>query len=354
MQDKTYWESMELDKNIHTEMIPLDSSFSAAKQRVDGSWVRLIYIALKQQRLPADTILESVGIEVDTLRELNSIRRDVVLKLYDNIQMNNGLDGLPVTVSDIFQLHFLRYTGVIISDAKSVDDLLKKIIFASEQMIESIKVEMKVVEDNTLLVISSRMKLFSMHRTTLEIALSLVHKVISQMFPFYSDIIANVVIDLKSKRGSFESIFNCPVIYHDREEYIIVINNNTLSRPNVFSTHSIGLDPFIDTTFSKTEFQVFSDIERLIVDEIASSNLNIVFLAEKMNVSVKTLQRQLKRFNTDFSTLLRSKKLTYAQTLLREKKLTLTQITYKLGFNSPSSFSRAFKKWTGISPSDFK
>ena len=104
----------------------------------------------------------------------------------------------------------------------------------------------------------------------------------------------------------------------------------------------------------RPRFKIFSDIERLIVENIASNNLNIVFVAEKMYVSVKTLQRQLKRFNTDFSTLLKTNKIKHAQTLLREGKLTLTQITYKLGFNSPSNFSRAFKKWTGVSPSDYQ
>ena len=72
-----------------------------------------------------------------------------------------------------------------------------------------------------------------------------------------------------------------------------------------------------------------------------------------MNVSVKTLQRQLKRFNTDFSTLIKTSKIKHAKILLRDNKLTLTQITYRLGFNSPSSFSRAFKNWTGVSPSDY-
>jgi AraC-like DNA-binding protein len=349
-----HWTSMESAKNLNSEITHPEKYGHATKQRVDGSWIRLIYIALKQQNLPADNLLSSVGIEVATLHELNFIHREVVLKLYDSIEIYNGLDALPISIYQVFQLHFLRYTGVIIADAKSVADLLEKIIFASEQMHELIQVVTTVKAEHTSLVISSRMELYSLHRTTLEIGICLVHKVINQMFPFNSDIISNVIIDLKSKRKCFENIFDCPVIYNDRAEYIIVFNNKALATTNVFSTHTSGLEPFIDNKFSKSEFKIFSDIERLIVENIASNNLNIVFVADKMYVSVKTLQRQLKRFNTDFSTLLKTKKIKHAQTLLREDKLTLTQITYKLGFNSPSSFSRAFKKWTGISPSDYR
>jgi len=345
---------MESDNNLNSEITYLEKYSSATKKRVDGSWIRLIYIALKTQNLPADDLLESVGIEVTTLHELNFIHKEVVVRLYDRIDMYNGLDALPVSIAQVFQLHFLRYTGVIIADAKSVSDLLEKIIFASEKMHELIKVETIVKSDHTSLVISSRIELFSLHRTTLEIGLCLVHKMINQMFPFNSDIISNIIIDIKSKRKCLENIFDCPVIYNDKAEYIIVFNNSALSTTNIFSTHSIGLEPFIDNNLSKSEFKVLSDIEHLIVENIASNSLNIIFVADQMHVSVKTLQRQLKRFNTNFSTLLKMKKVKYAQTLLRENKLSLTQITYKLGFNSPSSFSRAFKKWTGVSPSNYQ
>lgn len=348
------WQSMESDNNLNFAITPAEKYGYVTKQRVDASWVRLIYIALQQQKLPADNLLESVGIEIGTLHELYFTYRDVILNLYDNIEIYNGLDALPISISEVFQLHFIRYTGVIISDAKSVSDFLEKIIFASTQITELIKVVTTEMGDHTLLTISSRMESFRLHKTTLEIGVCLVHKMINQMFPACSGIISNVVLDFKSKRNNFENVFNCPVTYHDKAEYTIVINNQALTMKNVFSTHSISLEPFIGNNFSNTEFRKFSEIERFIVENIASNNLNIVFIAEKMNVSVKTLQRQLKRFNTDFSTLLKTNKIKHAEMLLKENKLTLTQITYKLGFNSPSSFSRAFKKWTGVSPSDYQ
>jgi AraC-like DNA-binding protein len=344
---------MESDNNLNFEVTLPEKHGFETRKRVDGSWIRLIYVALKHQKLPADHILESVGIEVNTLRELNFIDRDILRKLYESIGICNGLDLLPISIFQVFQVHFLRHTGVIIFDSKSVSDLLEKIIFASEHMDEFTKVVTIVESEHTLLVISSRTELFSVHRTTLEIALCLVNKIINLMFPFCSDIIANVIVDLKSKRRAFENIFNCPVIYSDRDEYVVVINNKALNTTNVFSTHSIGLESVINKKISKTEFEVFSVIERFIMEDLASNNLNVVFLAEKMNVSVKTLQRQLKRFNTDFSTLIKTSKIKHAKILLRDNKLTLTQITYRLGFNSPSSFSRAFKNWTGVSPSDY-
>ena len=134
----------------------------------------------------------------------------------------------------------------------------------------------------------------------------------------------------------------------------MVFNNDLLNTPNIFSTHSKSLEQLVNAGCSKTDLKIFTDIERLIVENIATKDLNIIFIPGKMNVSVKTLQRQLKRFNTNFSSLLKSNKMKYSLNLLRAKKLSLTQISFELGFNSASSFSRAFKKWTGISPSDYQ
>jgi AraC-like DNA-binding protein len=52
--------------------------------------------------------------------------------------------------------------------------------------------------------------------------------------------------------------------------------------------------------------------------------------------------------------LLKSFRLKRAKDLLRENKLTVAEIAYKVGYDMPNSFSRAFKKEFGICPSEYK
>jgi len=345
---------MQSENNVNSYITPSKQNPDDTKQRIDGSWLRLIYVALKEQKLPADSLFNTAGISVNTLRELEFVSRDTVLNLYNIIDKNNGLELLPISIANVFQLPFLRYTGTIISDAKSVEDLVTKIVYASTRMYDMINLEVTLEKDYTRLAISSRVDSWNLHQTTLEISVCLINKMVSQMFPFIEDLIVNVILDSKSKRPCLEKVFHCPVTYHESNKYILLFNNRFMATPNIFSTHSNSLQQLVDGNNSKTDLKIFTDIERLIVENIATSDLNIIFIAEKMNVSVKTLQRQLKRFNTNFSSLLKSNKMKYSLNLLREKKLTLTQIANELGFNSASSFSRAFKKWTGMSPSDYQ
>jgi AraC-like DNA-binding protein len=43
-----------------------------------------------------------------------------------------------------------------------------------------------------------------------------------------------------------------------------------------------------------------------------------------------------------------------AQPLLRDGRLAVAEVAYLLGYEDPSSFQRAFRRWTGMSPRTFR
>jgi len=76
-------------------------------------------------------------------------------------------------------------------------------------------------------------------------------------------------------------------------------------------------------------------------------------LANELNVSVRTLQRQLKESGTKFQTVLDEVRRGLAEHYLLEKKLSMSEIAFLVGYQEQSSFNHAFKSWTGVSPKRF-
>ena len=76
-------------------------------------------------------------------------------------------------------------------------------------------------------------------------------------------------------------------------------------------------------------------------------------VAREMAVSVRTLQKRLEEEGVVFSDLLREVRQHLAQKYLREN-YSVEQITYLLGFSEPSVFRKAFKKWAGITPREYR
>ncbi len=77
-------------------------------------------------------------------------------------------------------------------------------------------------------------------------------------------------------------------------------------------------------------------------------------LAAALFMTPRTLQRRLAAEGTGFGALLREVREVRARTLLRRPSLPIEEIAWRLGFHDPDAFSRAFRSWTGMSPSGFR
>ncbi len=93
-----------------------------------------------------------------------------------------------------------------------------------------------------------------------------------------------------------------------------------------------------------------------LIEEIESGiegDIDINLLAQKMNVSVYEFRR-IFTFITkmSFGEYVRKRRLSAAALELYQNKMSVTQLAGKYGYDSPSAFSRAFKEFHGISPSD--
>ena len=75
-------------------------------------------------------------------------------------------------------------------------------------------------------------------------------------------------------------------------------------------------------------------------------------IAGKMGVSRQTLFRRLKAEGVTFEKVLDELRHKLALHYLSGKKVSVNETAYLVGFSDPAAFSRAFKRWTGMSPSE--
>lgn len=77
-------------------------------------------------------------------------------------------------------------------------------------------------------------------------------------------------------------------------------------------------------------------------------------VAEAVGVSVRTLQRRLSDTNTTFSTVTHAAQMRRAEEFLKQGHVSLAEITQLLGYTDQANFSRAFRRWTGLSPGSYR
>jgi len=92
-------------------------------------------------------------------------------------------------------------------------------------------------------------------------------------------------------------------------------------------------------------------VESLVIPILHEGEPKIDRIAERLGLSRQTLYRRLKAEGVSFQQLLDHVRHQMALHYLSGKKVSVAETAYLVGFSDPSAFSRAYKRWTGTSPS---
>ncbi|MFC5408475.1 helix-turn-helix domain-containing protein [Larkinella bovis] len=77
-------------------------------------------------------------------------------------------------------------------------------------------------------------------------------------------------------------------------------------------------------------------------------------VADEMGLSVRSLQRRLQAENVTFREIVDEARRDIALRLIRTNQHNINEIACVMGYDEPSSFRRAFKKWTGHNPKAYQ
>jgi AraC-like DNA-binding protein len=108
--------------------------------------------------------------------------------------------------------------------------------------------------------------------------------------------------------------------------------------------------------------QVKAQVQQSFVDEVrafaraslASGHCTIDRCAARLEASPRTIQRRLTEQGYRFSEIVEEQRVEASKRALRETADTLSEIAFNLGYSDQSSFGRAFKRWTGVTPQAFR
>lgn len=95
-------------------------------------------------------------------------------------------------------------------------------------------------------------------------------------------------------------------------------------------------------------------LQQLLLSLIKDGYPDITLTAEASGMSVRSLQRRLKESHLSYSDLVEQIRFDEGMRLLQDPSIKLTDIAFELGYENPANFTRAFKRWAGVSPREFR
>ena len=126
----------------------------------------------------------------------------------------------------------------------------------------------------------------------------------------------------------------------------------SLDRTTALNFLQAPLSQPLSTPESSNSF--LEKVKAALVELLPMGQCSAVSIAKKLGVSPRTLRRRLKEEGTTFKAIVFQMRLALAKHYLRQSDLTCKRIATLIGYDNPSSFSRAFHTATGATPEEFR
>jgi len=248
-----------------------------------------------------------------------------------------------------------------IMNGRNLEDVIEKLCKFLKSMKGSlVSAQLEISEQNAVFSISSKLKKNDPHAALLDmLSLSHYYKLFSWLItesisPSRMTLTHGRLID----QEAIDESIDCPVQF-DSAVNSIVFNRKFLKKPVLRTYHELYdslITRFFEFTPNPPTTSVATYIENLFRKILATKSPipNSDQIASSLGKSGQTLRRHLAMENTSYQYLLDKCRIEKSMELLQETDLTLDEISELLGFSAGSGFSRAFKNWTGNSPSVFR
>lgn len=155
--------------------------------------------------------------------------------------------------------------------------------------------------------------------------------------------------------AEYQRVFSAPLIFNAQRNALI-LERSLLDEPLSFNDEHLALvhEQMLEALLVLLQQMDISGQVRHILLQSEALNLDRDQVAEKLHMSSRSLQRKLQECGTSFQQILDEERNQRACQLLRLSSFSLTDISAQLGFAESSVFSRAFKRWNGIAPLEYR
>lgn len=156
--------------------------------------------------------------------------------------------------------------------------------------------------------------------------------------------------------SAYEEHFQCKVSFNsDRNTFATLVDSG---KP--FGFTSVALFTELESMFARLTTQEtpendkVAEIRRLITSEMTTRRPTERLIAERLSVSESTLRRWLAACGTTFQKELDAALSEMAIKMLDDEGCEIKSVAARLRYSDPAAFHRAFKRWTGVTPAQYK
>ncbi|MDX2230348.1 MAG: helix-turn-helix domain-containing protein [Leptolyngbyaceae cyanobacterium bins.349] len=311
---------------------------------------------LDQIGAPTERYLEQVHLPIDAFYNLNTLvplhQGCAFLEL---AAQKEGLEDLAIWVGQQTQIPQLGSVWPLLDQSLTLYDLLHKILQFRKTWNSGAKVWLTEMGDHQWLhhqfLLPQQFQTGQANYYTISNYLNLIRLVSgSEWQPeqlYIRSGISKAILEV-------DYLSNTPIQFNQSSN-AICFSKALLSKPLTLPSTAFTANNLAESLLSTVPADGFqASLEQLIQSLLPRKYPSLAIAAAAAGVSIRTLQRRLKEHQLNYSQLIEKIRFNQAVKLLQDPTTQLIDIAFELGYTDAANFTRAFKRWTGVSPREFR
>lgn len=327
-------------------------------QTTIASWLLVIVQALDSLEIDSQALLDRANISLTQIKA-NPEKRitiDKMTAVWHEIEQLTKRPDIGFIVAQHCQIQHFRALGFSLLASETISDCLHRIENYSASISNSVNVTLQRGAHGVAICFTPK-ETVVISPLAIDAFLLTLHTLFIQLlqtnFP--------TQIEFWGKKRAHNALHyfpHCQLSYNINQarywlpERILNIPL-TLSDKNIAQLSDEKLKDYIASeTLNTSSNRWLNQVTLLIEKQIKVGRISAPIVAQQLNVSERSLRRKLAEHGVTYLQLLEKSKQEFAKSELIAGR-NVTELGYLLGYQDSSNFSRAFKRWFGISPRQF-
>ena len=156
--------------------------------------------------------------------------------------------------------------------------------------------------------------------------------------------------------AEYERVFQCPVVFNDAQfrlyfEPEILSYRSPYAEPELLSMHMQSANQHMEILEKR---DLILEVRSQVGSLLESGDMSLEKISQQLDISPRQLRHQLNIAGTSLQRIINQYRKSLSKQLLSQTDETIAEIVYLTGFSEPSTFYRAFKRWEGMTPIEYR
>ncbi|MFV2055318.1 MAG: AraC family transcriptional regulator [Thiohalomonadales bacterium] len=312
-------------------------------------------------------LLEYYGLDVEKIAEQVGIDTSIAYKPSDRISVakiqkvwnialeETGDDSIGLTYATLMQPACLNGLGLAWIASETLADSIKRLIRFQHSI--STALDFLLVEEGDYYKIIMRTSV----RAPMDVSVDASVATIFQMCKItYGPELRPAKVCFSHQRPSrtepFDDFFGVQVEFNSSETQIVF--SKKVFEKELYSSNPelarMNDDVVIKYLKQFDKKNISLQVRAQIIEVLGNGMPQQEKIASQLNMSLRNLQRKLKSEGTNYKSILDETRSELSKQYLRGSDRPIIEVGFLLGFSEPSNFARAFRRWSGVSPLEYR